>query len=200
VDRGELIAVMVEGLRGERFVIADELPLLAQARREVDAEAAGAEPRPGDGDLGCSFLAPLDPIMWDREALGPLYGFDYRWEVYTPAAKRRWGYYVLPILFGDRLVGRIEPRIDRAARVVRILSLGWETAFDPLEAPGFVPAFGEALTAYLGFGGADTILLNPERATRPLFDALADRVRVRRDPSRRARAAATRTVHRVESA
>jgi uncharacterized protein YcaQ len=198
VDRGELIAVMVEGLRGERFVIADELPLLAQAEREIDAEAAGAEPRPGDGGSGCSFLAPLDPIMWDREALGPLYGFDYRWEVYTPAAKRRWGYYVLPILFGDRLVGRIEPRIDRAAGAVRILGLGWETAFDPLDAPDFVPAFAEALTAYLGFGGADTLLANADRAHRSLFDALADRVRVRRDPHRRARVAATRTTRRAE--
>ncbi len=122
VDRGELATVAVEGLRGDRFVIGDELPLLAQAEREIAAETARAARRvAGSATAGCAFLAPLDPLMWDRSALGPLYGFDYRWEVYTPAAKRRWGYYVLPILFGDRLVGRIEPRIDRGAKVVRVL-------------------------------------------------------------------------------
>jgi uncharacterized protein YcaQ len=187
VDRGELIVMTVEGLEGRRYVVADELPLLAQAQREMAAEAAGAEPRPGDGGPGCSFLAPLDPIMWDREALQPLYGFDYRWEVYTPAAKRRWGYYVLPILFGDRLVGRIEPRIDRGAKTVRILGLGWEDSFDPLETPGFVAAFAEALGAYLGFGGAESLVPAAGPAHRPLFDAMAGAVPVRRDSGRRAK-------------
>ena len=64
---------------------------------------------------GVTFLAPLDPLAWDRDLLRSLFGFDYVWEVYVPAAKRRWGYYVLPLLFGDRFVGRIEPRFDRAA-------------------------------------------------------------------------------------
>jgi len=96
--------------------------------------------------------------MWDRAALAPLYDFDYRWEVYTPAAKRRWGYYVLPILFGDRLVGRIEPRIDRKAKAVRILGLAWEPGFDPMAAPGFVEGFSAALTAYLAFGAAEKLV------------------------------------------
>src|SRR5664280_2661007 len=132
LDRGEIVAVSVEGIRGERYIIGDELPLLTQAAREIVA-AGGAEARmPGVGSSpGCSFIAPLDPLLWDRGVLVPLYGFDYRWEVYTPAAKRRWGYYVLPILFGDRLVGRIEPRVDRTAGLVRLLSLSWETGFDP---------------------------------------------------------------------
>lgn len=55
------------------------------------------------------FLAPLDNLVWDRQMLLELFDFDYRWEVYTPLAKRKYGYYVLPILCGDQLVGRIEP-------------------------------------------------------------------------------------------
>ena len=179
VDRGEIVPVAVEGFKGRRFLVADELPLLAQAEREVAAEAAGAAPRPGDGAPGVSFLAPLDPLMWDREALMPLFGFDYVWEVYTPAAKRRWGYYVLPILFGDRLVGRIEPRIDAAARTVRVLGLGWEAGFDPLATPGFVPAFAGALAAYLSFGGAKTLVRPPAREHGPLFKAIAAEIPVR---------------------
>jgi uncharacterized protein len=179
VDRGEIVPVTVEGLRGGRFVVADELPLLAQAEREIAAEAAGAVARPGDGPAGASFVAPLDPLMWDREAIEPLYGFEYRWEVYTPAAKRRWGYYVLPILFGDRLVGRIEPRIDRASKLVRILGLAWEPGFDPIEAPGFIAAFSSALNAYLEFGGAGALVPPPGVAHRALFRKVAGAVAVR---------------------
>jgi uncharacterized protein len=99
-----------------------------------------------------AFLAPLDPLMWDREFVRALYGFDYLWEVYVPAAKRRWGYYVLPILFGDRLVGRIEPRIERKTDTLRIVEVWWEPGFDPLAEPGFVEAFAAAVEAHRSFG------------------------------------------------
>jgi uncharacterized protein YcaQ len=178
LDRGELAGVTVEGMRGERFIVGDELPLLVQAEREV---AAGTPP--GDAAATCTFLAPLDPLLWDRGALEPLYQFDYRWEVYTPAAKRKWGYYVLPILFGDRLVGRIEPRLDRKARVVRVLGLSWEPGFDPLQAPGFAPAFAAALDNYAGFGGADSVVTPPGAAHLLLFRSLAGEVRVSRGES-----------------
>ena len=74
--------------------------------------------------------------------------FDYVWEVYVPAKKRRWGYYVLPLLYGDRLVGRIEPRIDRATGTLRILGLWWEDGFDPLAEPGFGRRFADAIRAH----------------------------------------------------
>jgi hypothetical protein len=189
VDRGEIVAVAVEGMRGERYVVGDELPLLAQAESELAAESAGADARPGDGPRGVSFIAPLDPLMWDRAALGPLYDFDYRWEVYTPAAKRRWGYYVLPILFGDRLVGRIEPRIDRAAKAVRILGLGWEPGFDPMEVPGFVEAFSAALDSYLAFGAAQK-LVPPEDGLGAAHSALFREV-ARLKPFQRSRRSAS---------
>jgi hypothetical protein len=187
LDRGEIVAVAVEGMRGERFMVGDELPLLAQAEREA-GEAAGGDA--GEAP-GCSFIAPLDPLLWDRGALGPLYDFDYRWEVYTPAAKRRWGYYVLPILFGDRLVGRIEPRIDRAAKAVRILGLTWEPGFDPIEAPGFLASFSAALQAYLAFGAAAELVPPVGAAHRALFRGVAETV-----PIRRAGATATTAVAR----
>lgn len=113
---------------------------------------AAGEP-PGEAAPGVAFLAALDPLVWDRDLLRSLYDFDYTWEVYVPAAKRRWGYYVLPILFGDRLVGRIEPRIERKANELRIAGLWWEEGFDPLGTPGFVEAFQEALEAHRAFGG-----------------------------------------------
>ena len=98
----------------------------------------------------------LDPLVWDRDFLRELYDFDYVWEVYVPAAKRRWGYYVLPILFGDRLVGRIEPRIERTTDTLRVAGLWWEDGFDPLAEPGFVEAFAAAFDAHRAFGGVAT--------------------------------------------
>jgi uncharacterized protein len=193
VDRGELVAVGVDGLKGDRYVIADELPILAQAEREVAAERgfeAGAarigegpgrigDIRIGDAPPSVAFIAPLDPFMWDRGLLVPFHGFDYIWEVYTPAAKRRWGYYVLPLLFGDRLVGRIEPRIDRKTGEVRLLSLAWESGFDPM-APAFVAAFGAALEAYLGFARASVLVAPPGRGHAALFREVRRVVKVRR--------------------
>ena len=147
VERGEIVPVVVEGVKGERFVVGSELPILEQAGREV----AAGEP-PGGVARGVAFLAPLDPLCWDRDLLRKLFDFDYVWEVYVPAAKRRWGYYVLPILFGDRLVGRIEPRIERRAGALRIAGLWWEDGFDPLAADGFAPAFAAAIAAHRDFG------------------------------------------------
>jgi uncharacterized protein YcaQ len=142
---GELLPVRVEGLKGMRFIVEPEADLLDEARR------------PLSGEPEVALLGPLDPLVWDRDLLRALFGFDYLWEVYTPEHKRRWGYYVVPLLFGDRFVGRIEPRIDRASGAVRILGLWWEDGFDPRTADGFVPAFRRALAAYLRFAQARSL-------------------------------------------
>jgi len=150
VEAGELVPVTVEGVRGDRHILASELPELDEAARSVAAGEPAA--------ASVAFLAPLDPFVWDRDFLRSLFDFDYVWEVYVPAAKRRWGYYVLPILFGDGIVGRIEPRIERRAGAIRIVGLWWEDAFDPLAIDGFVEAFATAIRAHAGFGGATRIV------------------------------------------
>jgi len=138
VEAGELVPVGVEGVRGPRFVLPAEVAFLEDP----------PEPPPS-----VAFLAPLDPLMLDRALLVPLFAFEYIWEVYVPERKRRWGYYVLPILFRDHLVGRIEPRIDRAGGRVQVLGVWWEDGFEPRRADGFVDAMREALRSYLAFAG-----------------------------------------------
>ncbi len=165
---GSLVPVTVDGLRGPRLVVASDLPWLDQAIDEVASDGP-----PGGVAPAVSFLAPLDPLCWDRDLLRGLFDFDYVWEVYVPQARRRWGYYVLPILFGDRLVGRIEPRFDRGARAVRVLGTWWEGDFDPLGAEGFVPAFAAALDAYRAFGRATRVTFPRDRASRALAGAVA---------------------------
>ena len=116
VDLGALVPVEVEGVRGKRFVLAEELALLQ----------APPEPMPS-----VAFIAPFDSLLWDTALLASLFDFDYVWEGFFPPAKRRWGYYVLPIVFGDRFVGRIEPRIDRDRARVEVLDIWWEDGFAP---------------------------------------------------------------------
>jgi len=159
VDRGELVPVSVEGVSGKRFVLRDEIGFLE----------APPEPAPS-----VAFLSPFDALVWDRKLVQSLFGFDYVWELFLPPEKRRWGWYVLPIVFGDRLVGRIEPRIDRDEARVQVLDLWWEDGFAPGRADGFVDAMRDALRAYLRFAGASRLewapRLGPERrrfTTRP---------------------------------
>jgi uncharacterized protein len=152
---GELVPVDVEGVRGNRFVLA------------VDVEMLEAPPEPPPS---VAFLPPFDPLVWDRPLLGSLFHFDYVWDLFLPPAKRRFGWYVLPILFRDRFVGRIEPKIDRAAGRVNVLGLWWEDGFAPRRSEGFVDAMRDSLRAYLRFADASRIEWAPHlRSERRLF-------------------------------
>jgi uncharacterized protein YcaQ len=167
VRTGALLPVRVDGFRGERFVVGDEIAVLDQAEREV---AAGVTPN--GAEPGAAFLAPLDPLCWDRDLLRRLFDFDYVWEVYVPEAKRRWGYYVLPILYGDRLVGRIEPRLNRRAGSLDVVGLWWEGGFDPLAEPGFTAAMADALLAHRDFGDLERITFPRAARHRPVVTAI----------------------------
>jgi len=136
------VPVEVEGVRGKRFVLAEELALL-----QDPPEPAGS----------VAFIAPFDALLWDKPLIANLFDFEYVWEGFFPPAKRRWGWYVLPITFGDRFVGRIEPRIDRDGARVDVLGAWWEDGFAPDRADGFGDAMRDALRAYLRFAGADRL-------------------------------------------
>jgi uncharacterized protein len=147
VERGDIVVVDVEGVSGKRFVVREEVELLE------------APPHPPPS---VAFVPPFDPIIWDRALLGSLFEFEYVWELFLPPARRRWGWYVLPIVFGDRFVGRIEPRIDRAETRVDVLNVWWEDGFAPRRADGFVDAMRDALRAYLRFATADRVQWAPQ--------------------------------------
>ena len=74
----------------------------------------------------CELIAPLDNMMWDRNLIRAIFDFEYKWEIYTPQAERKYGYYVLPVLYGDRFVGRIEAVYDRKGRKLNVVNLWYE--------------------------------------------------------------------------
>src|SRR5216684_4249220 len=113
VRDGELLPARIESVAGDAFLHRDHLSTLATIRRGR---------RPSHATL----LSPFDPIVWDRKRALALFGFDYRIECYTPAPKRRYGYFTLPILVGDRLVGRLDAKAHRAAGVFEVKSLHME--------------------------------------------------------------------------
>ena len=114
-EAGRIRSVMVEGIKTPFYYRAEDDALM----REVLDGSADVKPR-------MSFIAPLDPILWDKALLQSLWEFQYSWEIYTPAVKRKYGYYTLPILFGDRFVGRIEAVPDRKRGVLCVKGLWWE--------------------------------------------------------------------------
>ena len=94
-----------------------------------------------------TFLSPFDRLIHDRNRTEALWGFFYRLEMYVPKAKREYGYYVLPILHGERLVGRIEPVFDRRERVLRVQGLWWEPGAKPLPLDEPLASLGRFLGA-----------------------------------------------------
>ena len=112
---GVITPVQVEGIHFLLYMLTDDLPFL----ESVTAGQASLKPR-------LEFLAPLDPMLWDRKLIEAVWGFQYSWEIYTPVVKRKYGYYVLPMLWGDRLIGRIEPKADRKAKTLTVQNVWLE--------------------------------------------------------------------------
>lgn len=112
--RGETTGVRIAGVRFPFFMATRDLSELEDVINN-DAEAPQA-----------AVIAPLDNLLWDRDMVRALFGFEYRWEVYKPVKDRRWGYYVLPVLLGDRFVARFEPAVDAKAGALVVKNWWWE--------------------------------------------------------------------------
>jgi uncharacterized protein len=165
-------AVAIVGRRGKQRVwdlaerwypetdtvpLAEAEEVLAEKRRRalgvwVEKGKLRAHPDAVDGPVPkrISFLSPFDRLIHDRARMELLWEFHYRLEMYVPRPKREYGYYVLPILRGDRLIGRIDPVFDRKAGVLRVNGVWWEPGVNP-------PPLEKPLRSLAAFVGASSI-------------------------------------------
>lgn len=147
VQQGELAAIEVEGSKERWFVMSTDMPILSTL--EAGSIPEIWRPLTTTTDDEVVFLAPLD-IVSTRGRASQLFDFEYLWEVYKPAAKRRWGYYTLPILYGDRLVARLDPKLDRATATLAINGF-WLEEHAPVEDPMFAAALARGLIRFAEF-------------------------------------------------
>jgi uncharacterized protein YcaQ len=139
VDRGQIVPVEIEGVKAH--ATPEFLALL---------DKPSIEPR-------VVFVAPLDPFMWDRKMTAHLFDFQYIWEIYVPQAKRRWGYYVLPVLFGDELVARAE--FWNRDGVLEVREWHFE---ETRPSKAFWPALEQAVARFMAYASATrTVVRDP---------------------------------------
>ncbi len=153
LDEGEVVEVKVEGWKPLHYALGTDMPLFdTLSAGHVPEVWKPLETRTTEEVI---FLAPLDPVC-ARGRAKELFGFDYVWEVYKPEHQRKFGYYVLPVLWGDRLVARFDSKFDRTTRTFVILGLWLED-----EALGsdetFAAALARGFARFVTFLGADTL-------------------------------------------
>jgi len=141
---GKILGACVEGVNSTLFFRAEDLPLVEEVRR------GGFAPAPR-----CEFIAPLDSFIWDRKLIKALFGFYFSWEIYTPADKRRYGGYVLPILYGDRFAGRIEAVCERKAKTLAVRNIWYEDGVK--QTKKLQSAIDGCLRRFAKFNACDTV-------------------------------------------
>jgi uncharacterized protein YcaQ len=161
-EKNQVTSLSVEGSKENWLVLSSDNHLLERLESgQVPVEWA---PLGATSAEEVVFLAPLE-IVSARGRARQLFDFDYIWEVYKPVEKRRWGYYTLPILFGDRLVARIDPKLERVSGILQVKGLWFEEESSAGD-PAFVDALGRGLVRFAAFVRARQVDLSAVQPAR----------------------------------
>ena len=137
VEEGSLTQLQIGELAGSYYAPTSALLLLD-------------EPQP---DPRVIFMGPLDSMLWDRKSVMQIFGFDYIWEVYKPAEQRKWGYYILPVFYGDRFIARVDSRLEKGTWTIS----RWWWEQDIIPDAGLLDALDTAIENFLHYLRADRI-------------------------------------------
>jgi hypothetical protein len=142
---GQILEVNIREIKWPLYLPAEDESLLISSK--------GFQPK----EVRMEFLAPLDNLIWDRKLIKALFGFDYTWEIYSIESKRKYGYYVLPILEEAAFVGRIELANDQKTKTLILKNIWWEESVVPtLER---MARLDECLKRFRDFSEADTLTI-----------------------------------------
>ncbi|MFC5650637.1 winged helix-turn-helix domain-containing protein [Paenibacillus solisilvae] len=145
-DKGKIVPLQVEGIQKQLYMRAADLPLLTKVLREDYSYPSRA-----------FILAPLDNLIWDRRLIKELFDFDYRWEVYKPLQERQYGYYVLPVMCGNRFAARFEPGLDKKKKELVIKNWWWEPGITV--SAQMVERLSEGFRQFMDFLGVKSVRL-----------------------------------------
>lgn len=112
LERKDIVEVQIEGLNDTFYATNENIPFI-ESVKNVKSKA--------------SFIAPLDNLMWDRNLISAIFDFEYSWEIYKPNDKRQYGYYVLPVIYRDQFIGRLEPKRETKAKRLTVKNWWWES-------------------------------------------------------------------------
>lgn len=175
VAEGQFVALAVDGVKQPYYMLASDVERLRLHQEQelalrptvrsangmtTNGSSTNGIASSDDAETAIRFLPPLDNLLWSRRRLQDLFDFEYRWEIYTPAAKRTYGYYAMPILAGDRLIGRMDPRLDAKNRhlTVQLLQIDGDIAYTA----SLQANVRAALQDFARTNGADTVSIANE--------------------------------------
>jgi uncharacterized protein YcaQ len=138
-----------------KSVRVNKLPHLELYGRTEDLAAIDTLPEGEIQNGKAAFIAPLDNLIWNRKLIEELFGFSYTWEVYKPKAKREYGYYVLPVLYQDQFIARVDLKFDRNTNILNLVNWWWEEGVT--RTPQMEQAIQDAFREFLAYLGGDQI-------------------------------------------
>lgn len=148
LQEGRILELNVEGINTPFYCLSEDESVLENALAEKSYRER------------IELIAPLDNFMWDRKLIRQLFNFEYTWEIYTPQDKRKYGYYVLPVLVGNRFAGRIEAVADKKGKTLKVRNLWMEKGFKG--GKGFQKKLDQRLMQFAQFNQCNKVLVEKQ--------------------------------------
>ena len=154
LDKNEIILVEIESMNDPFYISSEYLRLMKEVKTKINNRNTA------------SIIAPLDNLLWDRRMIKKIFDFDYKWEVYTPKNERKYGYYVLPVLYNDRFIARFEPLRDRKNNALIIKNWWWEPRVRVTE--GMKTALVDSIKDFASYLEVSDVIFDDEKPIRNL--------------------------------